>query len=105
MGGGGGSLKALRPTRKKIEICQSARLAKRVTATSYEATMAYKINFYFLKVVEKLSSDLYGSTFNPTQFEVNSPEWNLAMINFLIKMKEQGYDVNTIKANKVALYM
>ena len=41
------------------------------------------------------------SKFNPDQFEKNSPDWHLAMLQFLLDMKEQGHQINEVVANRV----
>ncbi len=44
------------------------------------------------------------ATFNPTPFEENTPEWNMAMINLLLQMKAKGHKVNEIQINKVGAF-
>ena len=49
-----------------------------------------------------MASDTFDpETFNPTGFEENSPEWNIAMINLLLNMKAKGHKINEIETNKV----
>ena len=43
--------------------------------------------------------------FNPDQFEENSADWNLAMIQFLLDMKEKGHQINEVVANKVSTFL
>lgn len=40
--------------------------------------------------------------FNPTPYEKDTPEYNLAMINFLLKMGDRGHDINTLEIDKVS---
>lgn len=44
------------------------------------------------------ASDL--AAFNPTPYEEGTPEWNLAMINFLLQLKAQGHRINEIETDK-----
>ncbi len=37
--------------------------------------------------------------FNPDQFEPNSPEWNMAMIRFLLDMKKHGHHIKEVVAD------
>ncbi|TRY74796.1 hypothetical protein TCAL_07118 [Tigriopus californicus] len=44
------------------------------------------------------SSDM--TKFNPTPYEVGSPEYNMAMINLLLSLKEQGHNVREVETNQ-----
>ena len=47
--------------------------------------------------------DYDPATFNPTPFAEGTPEWNMAMINIMLKMKERGHKVNEQATDKVNL--
>ena len=42
------------------------------------------------------------ATFNPTPFERGTPEYEMAMIKFLIKMQQRGHRVQEQEINKVS---
>ena len=39
--------------------------------------------------------------FNPGQFQENSPEWQMAMLHYLIDMKDHGHKIQEVSVNKV----
>jgi len=39
--------------------------------------------------------------FKPNDFAENSPEWNLAMIQYLLDMKKNGHKIREIESSKV----
>ena len=41
--------------------------------------------------------------YNPDQFLENSAEWQMAMIRYLLDMKNNGYDVKEVKMDKVTI--
>lgn len=47
------------------------------------------------------SGQLDPDTFNPTPFEKGTPEYQMAMINLLLRMGERGHDINSMKIEKV----
>lgn len=49
-------------------------------------------------------SDPEVELFNPNQFEVDSPEWNLAMIQFLKHLQKSGHKISEIRTSKVNLF-
>ncbi len=51
---------------------------------------------------EDLQAPDYNSfaTFNPNQFAENSPEWNMAMIKYLLDMKKHGHAIKEVVAEK-----
>ena len=51
---------------------------------------------YLFHISSKLPED-------PTQYAEGSPEWNLAMIKFLLKMKASGHKINEVQINKVSV--
>jgi len=40
--------------------------------------------------------------FDPTRFAENTPEWNMAMIKYLIDMKNHGHKIKEIETTKVS---
>lgn len=43
------------------------------------------------------------SKFNPGQFEEDSADWHLAMLQFLLDMKEKGHHIKEVVSNKVSI--
>ena len=41
------------------------------------------------------------SQFNPGQFKENSPEWQMAMLHYLIDMKMNGHKIKTVSVDEV----
>ena len=39
--------------------------------------------------------------FKPNRFPENSPEWNVAMIQYLLDMKKNGHKIKEIETSKV----
>ena len=39
--------------------------------------------------------------FNPGQYEENSPEWQIAMLQYLLDMKKHGHKVQEVSVDKV----
>ena len=57
---------------------------------------------------ERMSSDdkkAYNSykQFNPGQYEEGSPEWQMAMIRYLLDMKNHGHKIHEVTLDKVIL--
>ena len=50
-------------------------------------------------------SNIYNSyhKFNPGQFEENSPEWQMAMLQYLLDMKDNGHNVQEVTVDKVII--
>ena len=50
-------------------------------------------------------ANMYNSyhKFNPGQFEENSPEWQMAMLQYLMDMKENGHNVQEVSVDKVKI--
>ena len=50
------------------------------------------------------SAGIYDSfrKFDPSRFVENSPEWNMAMIKYLIDMKNHGHKIKEIETTKVS---
>ena len=50
-------------------------------------------------------SNIYNSyhKFNPGQFEENSPEWQMAMLQYLLDMKDNGHNVQEVSVDKVII--
>ena len=48
-------------------------------------------------------ANIYNSyhKFNPGQYEENSPEWQMAMLQYLLDMKNNGHNVQEISVDKV----
>jgi hypothetical protein len=42
------------------------------------------------------------NTYNPGQFKENSPEWQLAMLHYLIDMKMNGHKIQEVSADEVS---
>ena len=42
------------------------------------------------------------STFNPGQFKENSPEWQMAMLHFLMDMKMNGHKIQEVSMDEVS---
>ena len=40
--------------------------------------------------------------FDPSRFAENTPEWNMAMIKYLIDMKNHGHKIKEIETTKVS---
>ena len=41
--------------------------------------------------------------FNPGQYEEGSPEWHMAMIRYLLDMKNHGHKIQEVTLDKVIL--
>ena len=56
---------------------------------------------------ELTGDTLYNSyrTFNPDQYQENSPEWQLAILRYLVDMKENGHFVQEISVDKVISFL
>ena len=52
---------------------------------------------------DSASKQMYNSfrKFNPGQYEENSPEWQIAMLQYLLDMKKHGHKVQEVSVNKV----
>ena len=64
-------------------------------------------NFENMSPLSKLTEEtLYNSyrTFNPDQYQENSPEWQLAVLRYLVDMKENGHFVQEILVDKVICF-
>ena len=44
------------------------------------------------------------STFNPGQFKENSPEWQMAMLRYLMDMKMNGHKIQEVSMDEVSLH-
>ena len=44
------------------------------------------------------------STFNPGQYKENSPEWQMAMLNYLMDMKMNGHKIQEVSMDEVLLH-
>ena len=44
------------------------------------------------------------STFNPGQFKENSPEWQMAMLHYLMDMKMNGHKIQEVSMDEVSLH-
>ena len=53
------------------------------------------------------SNKVYNSysQFNPGQFKENSPEWQMAMLHYLIDMKMNGHKIQEVSVDEVRLYI
>ena len=51
------------------------------------------------------TSQVYNSyrQFNPAQYEENSPEWQIAMLHYLIDMKKHGHKLQEASENAVRI--
>lgn len=59
-------------------------------------------NLFGFQLAAQLAASSDSSNFNPTPYEVNSPEYNMAMIKLLLTLKEQGHNVREIETNQVS---
>ena len=52
---------------------------------------------------QSVSKQMYNSfrKFNPGQYEENSPEWQIAMLQYLLDMKKHGHKVQEVSVDKV----
>ena len=56
-----------------------------------------------LTTTSRQDSNTYNSyhKYNPGQFEEDSPEWQMAMLQYLLDMKNNGHDIQEVTNDKV----
>ena len=77
-------------------------------ASLYEQQIANSISMgkpSFLPSSGPREQDVYNSyhKFNPGKYAENSPEWQMAMLHYLLDMKKHGHDVQEVSVDKVTL--
>ena len=54
-----------------------------------------------VNALKRNSYDSYDK-FNPDQYIKGSPEWNLAVMNYLMDMSKNGHDIRELEKSKVS---
>ena len=76
---------------------------------AYESEIASRIldKQSFLPKAIPSEQHVYNSyqKFNPGKYSENSPEWQMAMLHYLIDMKKHGHDVQEVSVDKVNLLL